>query len=170
DDGYRNAVRIKRNDSLSGAVDRERWSKASADEIELLRQRTLSGVERQEFEEATEVVIHLDVAFAGWIDSDAESRRPLIGEAVSVAITRNRVRAADHSFLFRSQTQERGDVFVYAPRVLNVTGVVVSARVEGWWTKLTTENLQRHRHEVTAHVVQRTQRAGVRLCTQPELN
>ena len=109
DNRYRSAVRIKRDDSLAGAINCKCRSEAGADEIELLRQRTLSSVERQEFKEATEVVIQLDVAVAGRIDGNAESRRVLTGEAICVTISRNGVRTSDQSFLFSSQTEKRGD-------------------------------------------------------------
>ena len=70
-------------------VRRKRQGLIRAEEIEFLRQRTLSSVEWQEFEEASKVVIHLDVALASRIDGDSKSRRPLIGEAVCVSISRN---------------------------------------------------------------------------------
>src|SRR6266536_1521161 len=144
---YRNrrSYGTKRYVTNAGGVSRKGRSKTEAGEIEFLRQRTLSRVQRQILEEATIVVPKFRPTLAKRIDGNTETRRPLVREGVGITRAGS-VRAANHALLFPTQTDNRGDVPVYSPRVLDITGVIVAVRVEAWRTEFTAIDLQRNRH------------------------
>src|SRR5262249_51702339 len=113
------------------AVDhREVRSKAAARKVLLRRERTLSRVERQILVEATIVVIELGLAFAERIRRHAEARRPLTGEAVSIALAALRENRADHALLLPAITEQRSDEAIDSPCVLRVGRVIVRLRVK----------------------------------------
>src|SRR5262249_27375042 len=125
-------------------------SETRTDEILLRRKRTLRRIEREIFEEATEVVKDFGFALAKRIDRRAQARRPLTGKAVTAALAVDR-RSID-PLLLLSQSDDRRDETIDSPGVLNVGGVIAAVGVEIGIAEFRATQLQRDAQRIAIGV------------------
>ena len=92
-------------------------------EIELRTERTDTGVQRERFGVTAEVSGDLGLAVAPGIHTDADTRRPVVGESIASVY-------AFHLLLFPAQAAVDGHVLAGTPRILREDRVVAGGRLE----------------------------------------